>query len=278
MDSITTDRMKRPDFQNSSVTKLEILPTESDAQTIRPPKEIAEVIKRDLKDFKGISAPESETRKLLLNLAEQGLGRGNYREFLTFLLHAEYVEEKTELSKLTIHNARLFRKSNVEPVMLTVVGLKDKRPNVIKGDWVIAQFSHSEYYRLEVASVRGVNLAFKDNVKLLRAHFNRRSPGRIEVRTKVFFQVNESGYRAMHKAIRALDAHKISNGLFPATAAVVPGRNQVNRARGKQPKAVRSYQRSDLVFFNASVASNPEQLEFVSMIVVRSQSAKGGLF
>ena len=223
---------------------------------IEIPKELAEVVKHGLKDFKGITPLQKSVNASLSELLNEKLSKSNYKALLTFLLYAEQLEEKRQLQELTIRKGRLFRKSSNGPVMLIVTGLMDKNPNIMKGDIIIAHTSKEEFYRLEVKDVDNVLVSFKHNKKFLNEHFNyhrlRKAPdSRHQIEARIQFTVNEGTFKSMHRALALLEPRQLRSIFPPASAHGLRKQREWSEV-------------TCLDFANQSIANNPEQSEFVS--------------
>uniref|UniRef100_A0A672JMP8 RNA helicase n=1 Tax=Salarias fasciatus TaxID=181472 RepID=A0A672JMP8_SALFA len=175
----------------------------------------------------------------------------NYSHRFHLLLHLEEIQMEVDIRKYDLHNQTMNQDpSNRKLLTLSVPGVAENRPSVLRGDCL--RVSKSEDTDQPITVYTGyVHRVELDSVKL---GFSKRLLQMFlsNMKFEVEFTLNRFPLRLQHRAVDLAVTHQLGEVLFPSGAAA---------ASLPMPK---------LRMFNQQLESNPEQHAAVQRIVAGS--------
>ncbi|CAE6366471.1 unnamed protein product [Rhizoctonia solani] len=178
-------------------------------------------------------------------LPAEGLTASTFQKYWSSLVHAEHFQAEADLKQFDIDDVRLQKTEH--SYRLSVPGLAEKRPSVLKGDRIKIH-PHSEP---ENVWFRGIVRAVEGTTVLLSLH--RSFPYDAEGLYDVQFSLNPIPFWRM---IEALDVkEKRSNILFPRVEDM-----------GGMTSVAQATEEQDMVLYNPILGTNLEQRKAVIQI------------
>ncbi|KEP52558.1 putative RNA helicase [Rhizoctonia solani 123E] len=221
----------------------------------RDPKPKKELFKRafqkqpmpaQMRQLIGQGANEDQIRAFSEQfLPAEGLTMATFQQYWSNLVHAEHFQAEIDLKEFDMDDVRLQKTER--SYRLAVPGLAEKRPSVIKGDWIKIH-PHS---KPENVWFRGVVRAIEGTTVLLSLHssFPHDSAGLYDVQ----FSLNPVPFQRMLQALGVKE--KRSNVLFPRVEDM---EGMSNVAQGSEEQ--------DIVLYNHILGSNLEQRNAVIQV------------
>jgi helicase MOV-10 len=167
------------------------------------------------------------------------------------LLWSEEIQLEGDLALFNLEGdkATTFEKSG-RHLRLTVAGLAEKRPSLLKGDYLLARLrGETKIYKGEVEIVEREDVLLRFDNRLHNAYI---SGQRVEIR----FILNRGPWRLFHQGLGYVTPDLTKNVLFPS--------------KDPSHEALMTTKNVTASPFNRNVRDNPEQWRAVSRIVDRS--------
>ncbi|XP_075997327.1 putative helicase mov-10-B.1 [Genypterus blacodes] len=231
--------------ENSVVQRLKLTVPLEDC---RYSNELKELAKQNMEDSEQLTAAARQLLPSVKGLLMCPLEMKNYAERFHHLLHLEEIQMEVDIRKYDLRDQTMTPdSSNRKLLTLTVPGVAENRPSVLRGDCLRASKSsdtmppitvYTGYvYRVELDRVK---LGFSK--RLLESFIS-------NMRFNVEFTINRFPMKLQHRAVNFAVKHQLGDVLFPSAAAVA------------------SVPVLELRIFNRNLESNPQQLAAVQRIV-----------
>ncbi|KAG8729320.1 hypothetical protein FRC11_009061 [Ceratobasidium sp. 423] len=204
-------------------------------------------LSREMKQLLNQSVTEDQIRSFREQfLPAEGLTMGTFQQYWSNLVLAEYFQAETDLKAFDMDDVRLQR--TVRLYRLTVPGLAEKRPSVLKGD-DIKIHPHS---KPDNVWFRGIVRSTEESTILISLH--RDFPYDLAARYDVQFVLNPVSFRRMIQALEMPE--KRPNILFPRVEDM-EGMSNVAQNPDEQ----------DIILCNHIIGSNAEQRNAVRQVI-----------
>ncbi|XP_041638997.1 putative helicase mov-10-B.1 isoform X2 [Cheilinus undulatus] len=215
------------------------------------PNYLKELAKQRMEDTQYLSENAREKLSSVKGLLNSGLKMKTYSSQFHLLLHLEELQSEVDIRMYDLRDQTMARDpSNKHLLILTVPGVAENRPSVLKGDVIMV--SNVEDTVQPITKYRGyVHRVELESVKL---GFNKKFLQTFDSTMKfnVEFTISRLTLRLQHRAVDLAAKHQLNKVLFPSEAAA---------ANLSLPK---------LSMCNHLLENNPEQSSAVQHIVAGS--------
>uniref|UniRef100_T1J9B2 C2H2-type domain-containing protein n=1 Tax=Strigamia maritima TaxID=126957 RepID=T1J9B2_STRMM len=155
----------------------------------------------DMNKSDNLSIAESTFKENILEMFEDGLKESNYLEYFQTLLHLEELQMERDIQAYDMGDARLQEDNKSKNCYkLTVPGLRENRPSVLRGDKVYAQrilmrdFRDNVIYEGIVHRVENITVTLGFDEKFSQMDVN-------NTQFVITFTFNRMPLRRMHQAV-----------------------------------------------------------------------------
>ncbi|XP_034021907.1 putative helicase mov-10-B.2 [Thalassophryne amazonica] len=234
--------------ESSVVQPLKIVMKLSD---YRYPYYLKELARQRMEDSGHLSPATKEKLTSVTNLLKCPLKMKNYAHRFHLLLHLEEIQMEVDIRKYDLHSETMTQDQNNKKLLtLTVPGVAENRPSVLRGDCLRVSKSEDTVQPITVYT----GYVYKVELDRVKLGFAKRFVDGFITNMKfdVEFTINRLPLKLQHRAVDLAVSNHLGQVLFP-TGAVV--------ADVPLPK---------LRMFNRQLENNPEQHAAVQCIVAGS--------
>ncbi|KAF7668035.1 hypothetical protein LDENG_00036090 [Lucifuga dentata] len=215
------------------------------------PHYLKELARTRMEDSQYLSATARQKLASVKSLLDCPLKMENYADRFHLLLHLEEIQMEVDIRNYDLQNQSMTQdQGNKKLLILTVPGVAENRPSVLRGDCLRASISENKVDPITVytgyvhkVELDRVKLGFSK--KLLESFID-------NMKFNVEFTINRFPLKLQHRAVDLAARHQLGDVLFPSGAAVT------------------SVPLPKLRIFNRQLESNPQQHAAVQCIVAGS--------
>lgn len=177
------------------------------------PGDMRILVKHKLKPFLGISRNQKKKLEYIRYILKSPLTADTHQQRFSLLLHLEELQREKSIQKYDMSNVRLIGGScSTNLFALTVPGLVEQRPSIIKGDRVILQLKGSK----KESEVTYEGFVHEVRASEVRIAFGERFNATYKDNScNVRFCINRLTLRFQHRAVELVDRYMLEKFLFP---------------------------------------------------------------